>query len=124
MKCLLCSGKHSFTKCPLFGKPKDFVTAALSSTPIVQKRTRSPQLFDELFGGEIGVLQDVVDNPQNYDIDQRNLAIKVLASGSTSDLTPEDKARLDSIALTLATGGQNRKVQETAVETYKVEPEE
>lgn len=102
MKCVCCGGDHNSFECPLFGSAKGYITTAMRGAPAPLAKRPPPTLFEELYGGELGVLQDVVEDQDNYDADERSLALRLLGGHQLSHLGADDRSRLDSIARGLA----------------------
>jgi len=105
MTCVCCGGDHDSHKCPMFGSAQEYLREfAPRVGPPPQSLPRKPELslFEELFGKEIGLLQDVVDDEETYDADERSLASRLLSGHRLADLSADDRARLDSIARGLA----------------------
>ena len=86
----------------MFGTAKEYTAAALRGAPPSPLARKQKSLFDELFDGELGVLHDVLDDKDNYDADERNLAHRILSGHHPERLNQDDRARLDRIALGLA----------------------
>lgn len=104
MSCTCCGGDHDPLKCPMFGTAQEYLREfAPRVGPPPQPLARKPaaSLFEELFGQELGLLQDVADS-EDYDADERNLAHRLLSGHRLDALGADDRTRLDAIARGLA----------------------
>lgn len=103
--CFICGGEHPHTTCPSMLPPAPPRPPDFNQTP--EERPRSslaPTQFEELFGeGAEGLLLDVLDRPDIFDEDQRDLALAVLNGEERIDsLNDESRQRLDEIGRHLA----------------------
>jgi hypothetical protein len=86
MECALCAGKgHHWTKCPLFGKPEEFIQAFApqslvppeSGVPAHSRRSLAPSI-EAIFGQDKDrVLQEVLDDHGSPE-EEKMLALELL----------------------------------------------
>jgi|WetSurMetagenome_2_1015567.scaffolds.fasta_scaffold101971_6 hypothetical protein len=84
MNCVLCAGQgHHWTKCPLFGKPEEFIQAfapqplAAPESP-VKARPSLASNIEEVFGQDKErALQEVLDDPTSPQ-EEKMLALELL----------------------------------------------
>jgi hypothetical protein len=100
--CFVCGGNHPFKECPTIQPPAPPGIELPKETP--SSVSLAPTQFEELFGeGAEGLLQDVLERPDVFTKDQRDLALSILGGDKT--LRPsdgDDRELLDNIAYGLA----------------------
>lgn len=86
MKCVLCEGQgHHWTKCPLFGKPEEFVKAFApqflappDAGVVAKKRSSLASNIEEVFGQDKErALHEVMDDP-DAPPEEKLLALELL----------------------------------------------
>lgn len=95
--CFACGGDHPHGACPLLRPP---APPSVDSRPEEHPRTARPNTqYEEMFGeGAEGLLLDVLDRPDTFDEDQRDLARSILSGEEAiPTLGPEGRQRLDEI---------------------------
>ena len=105
MTCACCGGDHDTFRCPMFGSTQEYLrqfAPQVGAPPQPLARKPELSLFEEFFGRELGLLQDVLDDPETYDADERNLALRLLSGHRLDSLGADDRARLDAITRGLA----------------------